>query len=113
MTSASSKVCLVTGAARGIGLATARLFLENGWRVALIDNNRETLGIAEKTIPADTGLCIECDVSDPDQVRRAVDQTAAHFGRLDDLGDTHFVGVTADRVAPPCVPGEPPEDRPW
>ena len=51
MTSAPSKVCLVTGAARGIGLATARLFLEYGWRVALIDNNRETLAAAEKTVP--------------------------------------------------------------
>ncbi|MEO9873667.1 MAG: SDR family oxidoreductase [Anderseniella sp.] len=85
MTSASSKVCLVTGAARGIGLATTRLFLENGWRVALIDNNRETLHAAEKTMPADTSLCIDCDVSDPDQVQRAIDQTAAHFGRLDGL----------------------------
>ena len=85
MTSASSKVCLVTGAARGIGLATARLFLENGWRVALIDNNRETLRAADKTLPAGTSLCIDCDVSDPDQVQRAIDQTAAHFGRLDGL----------------------------
>ncbi len=85
MTSAPSKVCLVTGAARGIGLATARLFLEYGWRVALIDNNRETLAAAEKTVPGDIALCIDCDVSDPDQVQRAIDQTAAHFGRLDGL----------------------------
>jgi len=85
MTSQPSKVCLVTGAARGIGLATARLFLENGWRVALIDNNPDTLLAAQKTVPADTALCIECDVSDPDQVQRSIDQTAAHFGRLDGL----------------------------
>ena len=85
MTSAPSKVCLVTGAARGIGLSTARLFLENGWRVALIDNNPDTLLAAQKTVPADTALCIEGDVSIPDQVQRSIDQTAAHFGRLDGL----------------------------
>lgn len=85
MTSKQSRVCLVTGAARGIGLATARLFLENGWRVALIDNNPDTLRAAGKTLPADTALCVECDVSDPDQVQQSFDRTAAHFGRLDGL----------------------------
>lgn len=34
---------IVTGAARGIGLATARLFLEQGWRVALLDRDAEEL----------------------------------------------------------------------
>jgi NAD(P)-dependent dehydrogenase (short-subunit alcohol dehydrogenase family) len=81
----TSKACLVTGAARGIGLATAKLFLDYGWRVALIDNNAQTLRAAEQSLPSDTSMCIDCDVSDPDQVQRAIDQTAAHFGRLDGL----------------------------
>lgn len=85
MTNPTDKVCLVTGAARGIGLATARLFLEYGWQVALIDNNSETLGAAKATLPPDTTLCIECDVSSADDVQRAVDLTAARFGRLDGL----------------------------
>jgi len=37
MTSSTQRVALVTGAARGIGLATARRFLAEGWRVALLD----------------------------------------------------------------------------
>jgi len=85
MTTDLAKTCLITGAARGIGLATAHLFLDYGWRVSLIDNNVETLATARKSLPPDTNLCIECDVSDAGQVRRAVDQTAAHFGRLDGL----------------------------
>lgn len=62
-----------------------KLFLDYGWHVALIDNNTDTLRATEKTLPGQTSLCIECDVSNPHQVQRAIDQTAAHFGRLDAL----------------------------
>ena len=43
MTSSPQKVALVTGAARGIGLAVAKRFLAEGWRVALLDIERELL----------------------------------------------------------------------
>ena len=39
----SPKTALVTGAARGIGLATAKLFLQDGWRVAMVDRDAEAL----------------------------------------------------------------------
>ena len=39
----SEKTALVTGAARGIGLATTKLFMKQGWRVAMVDRNGEAL----------------------------------------------------------------------
>ena len=42
------KTALVTGAARGIGLATAELFIERGWRVALVDRDEAALQEAEE-----------------------------------------------------------------
>jgi meso-butanediol dehydrogenase/(S,S)-butanediol dehydrogenase/diacetyl reductase len=80
----TTKVCLVTGGARGIGLETVKTFLDYGWQVATLDNNAETLAAARAQLPGEV-LCIEADVSKPDDVQRAVDQTAEHFGRLDGL----------------------------
>ena len=63
------KVALVTGAARGIGLATAKRFLAEGWRVALLDIEGELLrgAVAGLANPEDT-LELHCDVSDADAV---------------------------------------------
>jgi meso-butanediol dehydrogenase/(S,S)-butanediol dehydrogenase/diacetyl reductase len=84
MTETTPKVCLVTGGARGIGLETVNTFLDYGWQVATLDNNAETLAAARAQLPGEV-LCIEADVSKPEDVQRAVDQTAEHFGRLDGL----------------------------
>ena len=67
------KVVLVTGAGRGIGYATARRFLAEGWRVALLDIERDLVesGVAELASPATT-LGIVCDVAYPDQVGAAI-----------------------------------------
>lgn len=82
--SADSKVCLVTGGARGIGLETVKTFLDYGWQAATLDNNADTLAAAQAELGEDV-LCIEADVSNPDDVQSAIDQTAARFGRLDAL----------------------------
>lgn len=80
------RVALVTGAGRGIGLATARRFRAEGWRVALLDIEAALLAaaIAELAAPEDT-LALACDVADTPALREAVRQAAARFGRLDAL----------------------------
>lgn len=80
------KVALVTGAARGIGLATARKFLEEGWRVALLDRDRETLDRAIAELgQRNSAMPVHADVSVPGDVARAVEETGSAFGRLDAL----------------------------
>jgi NAD(P)-dependent dehydrogenase (short-subunit alcohol dehydrogenase family) len=86
MPDAVSRVAVVTGAARGIGLATAKRFLADGWKVALIDIEAEQLAIAvgSMTPPADVMGQI-CDVSQPDQISDAFSAITARFGRVDAL----------------------------
>lgn len=77
------KTALVTGAARGIGLATTRLFLEEGWRVAMIDRDAPELETAASGL--ENAAPIVADVSIPDDAARLVDETLAAFGRIDAL----------------------------
>ena len=86
MSEATHKVALVTGAARGIGLATAKRFLADGWRVALLDIDGENLNRTFATIPESDGIVtIRCDVADAEGVARALATVAEKFGRLDAL----------------------------
>ncbi len=78
-----SKTALVTGAARGIGLATTRLFLAEGRRVAMIDRDAEALMAAAEGLEG--ALPVNCDVSQPDQVAAMADQVTGAFGRIDAL----------------------------
>jgi NAD(P)-dependent dehydrogenase (short-subunit alcohol dehydrogenase family) len=81
-----AKFALVTGAARGIGLATAKRFLAEGFAVALIDIDGETLAraVAALNEPERT-LALTCDAAAPDQVAAAVARAGARFGSLDAL----------------------------
>jgi len=90
------KVALVTGAARGIGLATAKRFLTEGWRVALLDIEGELLANAVAGLAkADDTLALHCDVSDATAVTRAIEAIATRFGRLDALVNNAGVAVFA------------------
>jgi NAD(P)-dependent dehydrogenase (short-subunit alcohol dehydrogenase family) len=83
---ANGKVAWVTGAARGIGLATAKRFLADGWRVALLDIEVETLARTEAALAEpERVLTLPADVSDPAAVAAAVDAIRGRFGRLDAL----------------------------
>ncbi|RZW07690.1 MAG: SDR family oxidoreductase [Rhodobacteraceae bacterium] len=76
-----TRTAIVTGAARGIGLATTRLFLDEGWQVAMID--RDAPALAGAVGPLEGVLGVDCDVSDPSAVDRMVEQVLGHFGGID------------------------------
>lgn len=78
----AQKTAVITGAARGIGLATARNLIADGWRVALVDRDADELAKSEGMAGAVTILA---DVSIPDQVAQMVDQARASLGRVDAL----------------------------
>lgn len=94
MREAIQKVALVTGAARGIGLATAKRFLADGWRVALLDIDGNNL---QRTYAAlakpDTTVAITCDVADAAGVARAIATIADKFGRLDALVNNAGIAI--------------------
>lgn len=75
------KVALITGAARGIGLATTKLMLAAGWRVAMVDRDGDALQQAAK--PLTDVLSLEYDVSDPRQVTAMMEALLDSFGRVD------------------------------
>ncbi|MBU2360125.1 MAG: SDR family oxidoreductase [Alphaproteobacteria bacterium] len=76
-------VALITGAARGIGLATATLFHAEGRRVVMLDRDAEELEKAAAALPGT--LAVTCDVSIPQQVAQAVAEIEQTCGRLDIL----------------------------
>ena len=80
------KVAVVTGAARGIGLAISKKFLEEGYRVAILDIDQKTLSQTMKQVfDTNNVLGLECDVSEPDQVDQSVNRVVEQFGRIDVL----------------------------
>ena len=78
-----NKVAIVTGGCRGIGLAATEIFLEQGWRVAMVDRDAEELRKVASGM--ENVLAVEADISDPAQVDRMVAEVTAAFGQIDAL----------------------------
>ena len=74
---------LVTGAARGIGLATTRLMAETGWHVVMVDRDSDELGAVQPGIPGTTAAVV--DVSDPDAIAALVADVTRDHGALNAL----------------------------
>ena len=77
------KVVIVTGAASGIGEATARRFVAEGAKAALIDRDEASLEKVAKSLPADQVMVQTADVSDSRAVDGMVAAVVGRFGRLD------------------------------
>jgi NAD(P)-dependent dehydrogenase (short-subunit alcohol dehydrogenase family) len=85
MSNLRKQTVLITGGGSGIGLATARLFLEQGARVAITGRNADKLRRAADSLGADRVLHHAADVGDPGQVRALADRVLQAFGGLDVL----------------------------
>ncbi len=81
------KVVLITGGSSGIGRATALRLAGRGARVAVLGRNKAALDevVQQAQERGGEALAVPADVTDPDQVRQAVEATVARFGRLDIL----------------------------
>src|SRR5664279_1829150 len=81
----TGKVALVTGAASGMGLATAQAFAEAGAAVVLADFREDAVNAeVQKLLAAGHKvIAVRCDVSDDSQVAAMVDRAVSEFGRLD------------------------------
>ena len=77
------KIAVVTGAARGIGLATVDLFLESGWQVVMVDRDAAALTASAEARMGVTPII--CDVSVPEAVSAMSDRVVEEFGRVDAL----------------------------
>jgi NAD(P)-dependent dehydrogenase (short-subunit alcohol dehydrogenase family) len=78
-----AKTAIITGGARGIGLATAHLMHEDGWNIVLVDWDGTELQDSAKAFTH--GLPLICDISNPEQVEQMVARATAWSGRIDAL----------------------------
>ncbi len=94
---------IVTGAASGMGRATAHLFADEGAHVAVADLGRGRVDAVVGEIRAAHGdaaaISVGCDVADPDQLRRLVDATVQNFGGIDIVVNNAGVALASSMFA--------------
>ncbi|MGB1472799.1 MAG: SDR family oxidoreductase, partial [Candidatus Puniceispirillaceae bacterium] len=81
--SPEARTVIITGAARGIGLATAHLMQEAGWHIVRVDWDEEALTESAKGF--ENSLALVCDISDPEAVTDMIARTLDWSGRIDAL----------------------------
>ncbi|MCW2255164.1 NAD(P)-dependent dehydrogenase (short-subunit alcohol dehydrogenase family) [Providencia alcalifaciens] len=78
--SLAGKVAFITGGAAGIGLAIAKLFVEKGAKVALIDKSDQVKQVA---MDMENTIGITCDITQSESVKQVIDQVVNHYNSLD------------------------------
>jgi meso-butanediol dehydrogenase / (S,S)-butanediol dehydrogenase / diacetyl reductase len=92
------KVCIVTGGASGIGLATVKLFVQHGAKVAIADIDGDKAERAMNELGA-KARAYTCDVSQSRQVARMVESVNGEWGRIDVLVNNAGFGFTGTVVS--------------
>lgn len=91
---ASRPIAVVTGGARGIGLAIGQWFLAHGYDVALLDIDKTTLAATDATLAEpERVLALPCDVAVPHEVEAAAKAILTRWGRVDALVNNAGVAV--------------------
>lgn len=100
----SARTCMITGASRGIGLATALRFAQAGDNVVALARGQTDLEKAAQRIEAAGGVCyaLAADVARGDDVRRAIQAAVQRFSRIDVLVNNAGVAAlaTVDKLDP-------------
>ncbi len=78
-----NKVVIVTGASRGIGLATAKLLARKGAKLALVSRSKEKLEQLSRNIP--DSVAVPADMTRISEIKNMIDQVEEHFGKIDIL----------------------------
>ena len=95
----TDNVAVITGGAGAIGAATARLFLDEGATVVLVDLAEDSLKKTVGDLGTDRVSYVVADVTDDDQVRRYIETTVERHGRIDTL----FSNAGTEGVVSPIV----------
>jgi NAD(P)-dependent dehydrogenase (short-subunit alcohol dehydrogenase family) len=94
------KVCVITGGAGSVGLASASLFLREGAKVMLVDNNEESLTRAAETLKGGPDVIgtVKADVSSTQETQNYINGTVARWGKIDVLFSNAGVSGTTRPV---------------
>lgn len=102
-----NKVAIVTGGASGIGLETAKLFLNEGAKVVIGDFSDKGQEIVNELNTNDNALFVKTDVTNEDQVKNLINKAVEKFGHIDIMFANAGIANDGDITALPLANSEP------
>ncbi|MBK66947.1 MAG: 3-oxoacyl-ACP reductase [Rickettsiales bacterium] len=89
----TQKIAIITGSGSGMGAATAKKFVKNGFKVVLNGRTKSKLENISEEIGMDNVLIVPGDVSNPNDVENLINKTIETFGRLDVLVNNAAIAI--------------------